>query len=186
MALLDELKARGAYQPGHWELKSGRHADVFLQATIALQDPAFARRIGRQLADKLRVEHDGVDVVAAPGVSSMVLAFVVAEALAARVVWFEEGQRGHGMRRGQRVHAGDRVVVVEDVLTTGRTASNSAAFMQRKEADVIGFAAMMDRSTPEHPLPWPATSLVQAPLVTYEPDECPLCADGVPVEDPSR
>ena len=185
MALLDELKARGAYQPGHWELKSGRHADVFLQATLALQDPAFARRIGRQLADKLRQEHEA-DVVAAPGVSSMVLAFVVAEGLAARMIWFEEGKRGHGLRRGQRVHPGDRVLVVEDVLTTGRTAQRSAAFMTRKEADVVGFAAMMDRSTPGHPLPWPATSLVQEPLVTYEPDECPMCADGMPVEDPSR
>lgn len=184
MALLDELKARGAYQSGHWELKSGRHADVFLQATLALQDPAFARRIGRQLADQLRGLD--ADVVAAPGVSSMVVAFVVAEGLAARMIWFEEGQRGHGLRRGQRVHDGDRVVVVEDVLTTGRTAQRSAAFMTRKGADVVGFAAMMDRSTPTHPLPWHATSLVQEPLVTYESDDCPMCADDVPVEDPSR
>ena len=184
MALLDELKARGAHQPGHWELKSGRHADVFLQCTLALQDPAFARRIGRQLADRLR-EHEA-DVVAAPGASSMVLAFVVAEGLAARMIWFEEGQRGHGLRRGQRVHEGDRVVVVEDVLTTGRTAQDSAAFMTRKGAEVVGFAAMVDRSTGTHPLPWPATSLVQEPLVTYEPDACPLCEEGLPVEDPSR
>ena len=184
MALLDELKARGAYQPGHWELKSGRHADVFLQCTLALQDPAFARRIGRQLADRLR-EHEA-DVVAAPGASSMVLAFVVAEGLAARMIWFEDGQRGHGLRRGQRVHEGDRVVVVEDVLTTGRTAQDSAAFMTRKGAEVVGFAAMVDRSTETHPLPWPATSLVQEPLVTHEPDACPLCEEGLPLEDPSR
>lgn len=184
MALLDELKARGAHQPGHWELKSGRHADVFLQCTLALQDPAFARRIGRQLAGQLQ-EHEA-DVVAAPGASSMVLAFVVAEGLAARMIWFEDGQRGHGLRRGQRVHDGDRVLVVEDVLTTGRTAQDSAAFMTRKGAEVVGFAAMVDRSTEAHPLPWPATSLVQQPLVTYDPDDCPLCEQGVPVEDPSR
>ena len=183
MALLDELKARGAYQPGHWELKSGRHADVFLQATLALQDPAFARRIGRQLADELHGLD--ADVVAAPGVSSMVVAFVVAEGLAARMIWFEEGQRGHGLRRGQRVHEGDRVVVVEDVLTTGRTAQRSAAFMTRKGAEVVGFAAMMDRSTATHPLPWPATSLVQEPLVTYDPGACPLCEQGVTLADPS-
>jgi orotate phosphoribosyltransferase len=183
MALLDELKARDVHRPGHWELKSGRHAEVFLQCTLALQDPAFARRIGRQLADRLRRLEP--DVVAAPGVSSMLLAFVVAEGLAARVIWFEEGQRGHGLRRGQRVAEGDRVVVVEDVLTTGRTAQKSADFMERKGAEVVGFAAMVDRSTDDLPLPWPATSLVEAPLVTHAPDECPLCEQGVPVSDPS-
>lgn len=183
MALLDELKARDVHQSGHWELKSGRHAEVFLQATLALQDPAFARRIGRQLADRLRDLE--VDVVAAPGVSSMLLAFVVAEGLAARVLWFESGRRGHGLRRGQRVAAGDRVVVVEDVLTTGRTAQDAAAFMERKGADIVGFAAMVDRSTPDLPLPWPATSLVQAPLVTHAPDDCPLCEQGLPLADPS-
>jgi len=183
MALVDELKARGVHQPGHWELKSGRHAEVFLQCALAMQDPAFARRIGRQLADRLR-EFDA-DVVAAPGVSSMLLAFVVAEALAARVIWFEQGRRGHGLRRGQRVAPGDRVVVVEDVLTTGRTAQKSTAFMQRKGAEVVGYAAMVDRSTDGLPLPWPATSLVHEPLVTYAAQDCPLCAEGLPLADPS-
>lgn len=183
MALIDELKARGAYQPGHWELKSGRHAEVFLQCTLALQDPAFARRVGHQLAAQLRGHEAGV--VAAPGVSSMLLAFTVAEGLAARMIWFEEGQRGHGLRRGQRVHDGDRVLVVEDVLTTGRTAQRSAAFMERKGAEVVGFAAMVDRSTDSLPLPWPATSLVHEPLVTHPAEDCPMCQQGRPLEDPS-
>ena len=76
MALLDELKARDVHQTGHWELKSGRHAETYLQCTIAMGDPAFARRIGRQLADELR-DLDA-NVVCAPGVSSMILGFVVA------------------------------------------------------------------------------------------------------------
>lgn len=184
MALLDELKARGVHQSGHWELKSGRHAETYLQCTIAMGDPAFARRIGRQLADQLRDLE--ANVVCAPGVSSMLLAFVVAEALAARAVWFEEGRRGHGLRRGQRVHPGDRVVVVEDVLSTGRTASAAAAFMTRKGAEIAGYAAMVDRSSEDVPLPFTPTVLVTEPLVTYEPDECPICDEGVPVVDPSR
>ena len=98
MALLDELKARDVHQTGHWELKSGRHAETYLQCTIAMGDPAFARRIGRQLADELR-DLDA-NVVCAPGVSSMILGFVVADALACRMLWFEEGRRGHGLRRG--------------------------------------------------------------------------------------
>ena len=183
MALLDELKARGVHQSGHWELKSGRHADTYLQCTIAMGDPAFARRIGRQLADQLR-DLDA-NVVCAPGVSSMLLAFTVADALAARMLWFEEGQRGHGLRRGQRVGPGDRVVVVEDVLSTGRTASNAAAFLTRKQAEVVGYAAMVDRSSEDQPLPWEPRVLVRSPLVTHEASSCPQCAAGKPVVDPS-
>ena len=78
-----------------------------------------------------------------------------------------------------------RVVVVEDVLTTGRTAQNAAEFMTRKGADVVGFAAMVDRSTRDVALPWPATSLVEEPLVTHAADACPLCEQGVPLSDPS-
>lgn len=183
MALLDELKARDVHQSGHWELKSGRHAETYLQCTIAMGDPAFARRIGRQLADQLRDLE--ANVVCAPGVSSMILGFVVADALAARLVWFEEGARGHGMRRGQRVHSGDRVVVVEDVLSTGRTANDAAAFMTRKGADVVGFAALVDRSSEDLPLPFDPRVLVREPLVTYEPAACPLCERGTPLADPS-
>ena len=183
MALLDELKARDVHQTGHWELKSGRHAETYLQCTIAMGDPAFARRIGRQLADELR-DLDA-NVVCAPGVSSMILGFVVADALACRMLWFEEGRRGHGLRRGQRVGPGDRVVVVEDVLSTGRTATASAAFMTRKGAEVVGYAALVDRSSEDLPMPFSPTVLVREPLVTWEPDDCPRCADGVPVVDPS-
>jgi orotate phosphoribosyltransferase len=183
MALLDELKARGVHETGHWELKSGRHADTYLQCTIAMGDPAFARRIGRQLADQLHELE--ANVVCAPGVSSMLLAFTVADALAARMLWFEEGKRGHGLRRGQRVGPGDRVVVVEDVLSTGRTAANAAAFMTRKKAEVVGFAAMVDRSSEDMPLPWTPTVLVREPLITYAPNSCPQCAAGTPATDPS-
>lgn len=183
MSLLDELKARGVHRSGHFELTSGRHADTFLQCTLALQDTGFARRIGRQLADQVRGLD--ADVVAVPGVSSMLLGFVVADALAIPVVWFEEVDGHPALRRGQRVADGARVLVVEDVLTTGRTAEDAAGQLRADGAEVVGFAALVDRSTDAHPLPWPATSLVQVGLVTSRADECPQCAAGVPLTDPS-
>jgi len=183
VGLLDELKARGVHRRGHFQLSSGRHADAYLQCTRALGDTAFARRVGRQLADQSRGLE--ADVVATPGVSSMLLGFVVADALAVPLVWFEDAGGAPVLRRGQRVRADARVLVVEDVLTTGRTAERAAAQVRAEGAEVVGFTALVDRSTSELPLPWPASSLVQAPLVTHPPQDCQQCADGVALVDPS-
>lgn len=183
MSLLDELRARGVATDGHFELTSGRHAQTFLQCTQALRDPAFARRIGRQLADEVRGL--GADVVVTPGVSSMLLGFVVAEALAVPLAWFEDVGGEPRLRRGQRLRPDARALVVEDVLTTGRTAELVARQLAARGVDLVGVAALVDRSTADLPLPWPATALVHVELVTQDPDDCTLCADGVALTDPA-
>lgn len=182
MGLLDELKARGAYQRGHWEIRGGRHTGVFLQCTPAFADTAFVRRVGRQLADSVRGRE--ADVVVSPALTSTVLAFAVADALAVPMRWFEDGDAGPVLRRGQRVAAGERVLLVEDVLTTGRSASAVAAHVEADGATVAGIAALVDRSTPAMPLPFDSTSLVDVELETWLPRDCPLCADAAPLADP--
>ncbi|MFP5308422.1 MAG: phosphoribosyltransferase family protein [Actinomycetes bacterium] len=183
MSLLDELRARGVVRDGHFELTSHLHASQFLQCTAALQDTAFARRVGRQLVAALGELE--VDVVAAPGVSSIVLGFEVAAALGRRFVFAEERDDSVLLRRGQRVSDDERVLVVEDVLTTGRSAAELGALVEEAGGNVAGYAALVDRSTPQRPLPFEATSLVQVALVTYEPADCPHCADGLPATDPT-
>ena len=182
MGLFDELKARGAHQEGHWELKSGRHTAVFLQCTPAFHDTAFVRRVGRQLADEVRGLD--VDVVVSPALTSTLIAFAVADALAVPMRWFEDTDDGPVLRRGQRVHPGERVLLVEDVVTTGRTAGAVTTFVADAGATVLAIAAVVDRSTPAVPLPLDVTSLVRAPLETWRPEDCPLCASGTPVRDP--
>lgn len=182
MGLLDELKARDAVQTGHWDLKSGRHTEVFLQCTPAFADTAFVRRVGRQLADSVRDR--GADVVVSPAITSTVLAFAVADALAVPLRWFEDTDDGPLLRRGQRIAAGERILVVEDVLTTGRTASAVTAQAEDTGATVVGTAALVDRSTAAMPLPFESTSLVQVALETWRPDDCPLCAEDVALADP--
>lgn len=182
MALLDELKARGAYERGHWSLKSGRHAATFLQCAPAFADTAFVRRVGRQLADSVR--QLDVDVVVSPALTSTVLAFAVADALAVPMRWYEENDDHHVLRRGQRIRPGERVLLVEDVLTTGRSATAVSDDVAAAGARVVGVAALVDRSTDAHPLPFEATSLVQVGLETWSPEACPLCADEVPLADP--
>jgi orotate phosphoribosyltransferase len=182
VSLLDEFRARDVYRTGHFELSSGRHSDTYLQCALALQDPTFARRLGHELADRL----DGVDatVVASPAMGGVLAGFVVAQAMGRRFVFTERKHGEMTLRRGQQVGAGDRVVVVEDVLTTGGSARECADVLEERGAQVVAYAARVDRSTSDHPLPYEATALVNVDPRTWDPADCPLCADGVPIDSP--
>jgi orotate phosphoribosyltransferase len=126
-----------------------------------------------------------VDVVAAPVVSSITFGFEVAAALGRRFVFGEERDGRVQLRRGQRVAPQERVLVVEDVLTTGRSAAELGAVVEEAGGVIAGYAALVDRSTQARPLPFEGVSLVQVELVTYEPDTCPHCAGGEPTTDPT-
>jgi orotate phosphoribosyltransferase len=181
VTLLDELHTRGVYTRGHFALSSGRHSDTYLQCALALQDPAFAHRLGRELADRVEVE---VDVVASPAIGGLLAGFVVAHALGRRFVFTERKAGEMTLRRGQTVAEGERVLMVEDVLTTGGSAREAADVLEERGARVVAWSAIVDRSTPEHPLPYEAVSLVDLEPETWEADACPLCADGRPIDTP--
>lgn len=177
---------------GHFQLSSGRHSDTYLQCALALQQPQVAWRLGSELAERLRAEGMGeVDVVASPALGGILAGFVVAAALGVRFVFSERkgGPDGRAMvfRRGQRVGPGERVLVVEDVVTTGGSAMEVVALCEQAAAKVVGTAAIVDRSAglpePERPRV-PPVSLLTIAAETWEPEGCPLCASGQPVDSP--
>lgn len=181
MTLLDEFRARDVYRSGHFKLSSGLHSDTYLQCALALEDPAFAHRIGAELADQIDVE---VDLVASPAIGGLLAGFVVAHALGRRFVFTERKDGEMTLRRGQSVGDGERVLVVEDVLTTGGSAREAADVLERHGADVVAWAALVDRSTEDRPLPYTATSLIRVEAQTWEPDDCELCRQGVEIDAP--
>lgn len=177
---------------GHFQLSSGRHSDTYLQCALALQQPQVAWRLGSELAERLRAEGKGaVDVVASPALGGILAGFTVAAALGVRFVFSERkgGPDGRAMvfRRGQRVDAGERVLVVEDVVTTGGSAMEVVALCEEAGAKVVGTAAIVDRSAglPERDRPaMPPVSLLTVTAETWEPEHCPRCAAGEPVDSP--
>ena len=181
MTWLEEFERRGVLTKGHFKLSSGRHSDTYLQCALALQDPEFAHRLGQDLAG--RVDSD-VDLVAAPAIGGLLAGFVVASALGKRFVFTERKDGQMTLRRGQEVTDGERVLVVEDVLTTGGSAREAADVLETAGSEVVAWAAIVDRSTPDHPLPFEATSLVQVDPQTWDPDGCPLCEEGRPIDSP--
>lgn len=177
---------------GHFTLSSGKHSDTYLQCQLALQRPEVALELGRALAERLRAEGvDDVDVVASPALGGILAGFAVAAALGVRFVFSERkgGADGRAMvfRRGQGVAEGERVLVVEDVVTTGGSAMEVVALCEDAGAKVVGTAALVDRSAglPAHERPRiPPVALLTVAAQAWDPEACPRCAAGEAVDSP--
>lgn len=180
--ILDELRRRQVYQQGHFRLSSGLHSDTYLQCALALEDPRFAAVVGRRLA--AAVGGGRFSLVASPAVGGLLAGFVVAQAAGTRFVFTERVDGGMRLRRGQAVAPGERILLVEDVLTTGGSAAEAAAVLEAEGGVVVAYAAIVDRSSAERPLPFDATALVRLEPLTWPPDSCPLCDEGVAVDSP--
>jgi orotate phosphoribosyltransferase len=176
----------GVLRTGHFRLSSGKHSDTYLQCMMALGRPAVALELGQRLA--ARLAHLEADVVASPALGGVVAGFVVAAAMDLRFVFTErDADRRMTLRRGQALSAGERVVVVEDVVTTGGSARETAAVCEAAGAQVVGFAALVDRSggLPSGPRPAVApVALLTIEPATWDERDCPRCRSGVPLDTP--
>lgn len=176
-ALLDEL---GVRRTGHFALSSGRHSDTYLQCALALSQPRTALALGAALAEKAQAE---VDVVVSPALGGILAGFAVAAALDRRFVFAERPPGGaFTLRRGQSVAPGERVLVVEDVITTGGSAREVADLLRGAGAKVAGVACLVDRSGQRlDPAP---SSLLTVDAQSWDEAGCPLCKAGRPLDRP--
>jgi orotate phosphoribosyltransferase len=180
----DELRAllerRGAMQSGHFVLSSGLHSDRFIQKFRIFEDPPTAEAVGAALADLLRPARPQVVVTAAVG--GIIPGFVVAKALGVRNIFVEKEDGKPALRRGFSLAPGERVAVVEDVMTTGKSAGEVVDVVRKAGAEVVAIGAVVKRGRVD--LPLPVSALLDLPLADYAPDACPLCSDRMPIVDP--
>jgi orotate phosphoribosyltransferase len=181
--------AAGALRRGHFVLKSGRHSARYLEKFAVLQYPALAVEIGRRLAEALR-PHDPTLVVG-PTTGGVLLAFETARQLEpmlgrpVRGVFAEPMERGiRALRRGWPVADDERVVLVDDILTTGASLAETVAAVQAAGAAPLAAAVIVDRSTRPVELGVPLGALGRIEIESWPPDECPLCAAGEPLVKP--
>lgn len=183
--ILEVLEKKGAVLRGHFELSSGRHSNVFVQKFRVLEHPRLAQRFGESLADLFEKRFD---VVAAPAVGAVVLGFTTALAGDARSLFAERSDGRMSFRRGFQIAPRERVLVVEDVVTTGGSAREVVDLVKQAGGEVVGVGALLDRADPSRndaeALGAPLRSLVQLKVDSWEPGECPLCASNEPLEDP--
>jgi orotate phosphoribosyltransferase len=173
----DLLRASGALAEGHFELSSGRHSPAYVQCALLLEEPERARRIGRALA-RLVASLRPRSVVA-PALGGVVIGHEVAAALGVPFRFTERSREGRmEMRRGFRLEAGERVVVVEDVVTTGRSTREAAEVVRAAGGEVVAVGSIVNRAGDDNPFDVPYFALLDLELPTWTAQECPLCAEG--------
>ena len=181
-AIVDLFRKSGALLEGHFRLSSGLHSDRYLQSALVLQYPEFAEAIGRALADRTR--HLQPTVVLSPALGGIVIGQEVGRGLGVRAIFVERQDGAMTLRRGFALAPSDRVLVVEDVLTTGGSTRETAAVAEAIGAHVIGAASIVDRGADSAKLGLPLQSLVRLEVPTYPPESCPLCARGAAIVKP--
>ena len=181
-ALLDIFRRSGALLEGHFRLSSGLHSNGYLQCALVLQDPPTARTLGAALADRVRDRAPAV--VLSPALGGVIVGHEVARALGVRALFAERQDGRLLLRRGFHLAPGERVLVVEDVVTTGLSTRETIEVARAAGAEVVGAGALVDRGGGSTGLDVPFAALLAVDLPTWDPARCPLCAEGVPVVKP--
>lgn len=181
--ILSEMENRGAVLHGHFRLSSGRHSDLFVQKFRVFEHPGLTQALGEAIAERFSGRFD---VVACPAVGAIVLGFATALAAGKRLVFTERVDGEMTLRRGFALEHGERVLVVEDVITTGGSAREVVHLVTSAGASAVGIGALIDRGDPAKQTSFdvPFEPLVRIEVSSWSEDECPLCADGIPIEDP--
>jgi orotate phosphoribosyltransferase len=180
--ILDLFRRHGALLEGHFRLSSGLHSSGYLQAALVLQYPEHAAALGAALATRLSDLRPSC--VLSPALGGIVIGHEVARALGTRAMFVERHDGHLTLRRGFTIGDAERLVVVEDVLTTGGSSRETIQVAQASGAQVVGAAAVIDRSGGAVDLGVPLFALADVTLPTYEPDHCPLCREGQPLVKP--
>lgn len=181
-ATLNLFRAAGALLEGHFKLSSGLHSTGYLQCALVLQDPARAEQLGRALGEQLKAY--GGNVVLSPALGGLIIGHEVARALGVRAIFAERQEKVLTLRRGFTLSASDRVVVIEDVVTTGLSTRETIEVAKAAGATVVAAGSIIDRSGGAPNLGVPYYALAALALPTYQPDACPMCAEGRLVTKP--
>lgn len=178
--ILEHFRATNALLEGHFLLSSGLHSPQYLQCARALEFAADGAKFGREIA--VKYVDSGIETVASPAIGGLVIGFAVAQALNVRFIWTERQDGLMTMRRGFQVRTGERILVVEDVITTG--GSTRECIEALDGANVVAAASIIDRSNGAADVGVPRTALASLSVPSYKPEDCPLCAAGVELVKP--
>lgn len=176
---------------GHFKLSSGNHSQFYLQSAKVLEDPKTAKKLADALAEQIKADVIEIDTVCSPAIGGLIAGFALAQALDARYIFTERVDGAMTLRRGFDVKHGEKILICEDIITTGGSAMEASAAVESLGAEVVAFAALANRgfcrrensdivAKPNCKLPdnLPFFALADFDFEMYAPEECPLCKAG--------
>ncbi len=175
------LQEHGAILNGHFQLPSGFHTQTYIQTSLVMQYPNLAQKVAKEMASKFPVE---INVIISPSVGSMSIGQEIARVKKARSIFTERINGVMVLKRDFKIAEGERALIVDDVLNTGRLCSEAINLARGYGAKVIGVVAIVDRSTADLTLNVPVRGLISYPLQLFTPDNCPLCKQKMPLTIP--
>ncbi len=182
--IIEIFEDTGALLEGHFLLSSGLHSSQYFQCARVLQYPQYAEELGADIAQFYN-DYD-IDFVIAPAMGGIIIGHEVARALKTRFIFTERALDTDAMtlRRGFDIEENERALIVEDVLTTGRSVRELIKLLEKENAHIVGTGFIVDRSGGKVKFGYPKYAILEMPVVTYKPEECPLCRKGVPISRP--
>jgi orotate phosphoribosyltransferase len=182
--VLDEFRAAGALLEGHFILSSGRRSPVFLQKMFVFQDPARTEKLCKALAAKVTERFGRIDVVVSPAVGGIVPGYETARHLGAKAIFVEREGGEFKLRRGFEIAPGERVLMVEDIITTGLSSRECLAAIARHTSNVVGAAVLIDRSAGKADIGVPLVALASYHVPDYAPEDVPPEMAALPATKP--
>ncbi len=177
--ILKKFQKAGAIQKGHFELTSGVHSNTYIQCAQVMQYPEFMDNLCSELGKKFR--GDDVDVIVGPAVGAIIMAHVMARVLGpwVRAIFTERENGKMTLRRSFKIKKGEKVLVVEDVTTTGSSVREIIDIVKERQGKVVGVGALIDRSGGKIDFGVKYERLATVEMKTYNPENCPLCKRGI-------
>jgi len=172
----------GVIQKGHFLLTSGLHSPIYWEKFRIIEHPDITEKLCRKIAEHF--SNQGVQLVVGPTTGGIILAYEVARQLGLRSVFAEKEGDRRVLRRGFKIKPGEKVLVVDDVLTTGKSVKEVLDAVAREKGEVIGIGVLVNRSEKEPNFGVPLFSCLRSATPTYKPQRCPLCAASVPLTKP--
>ena len=182
--VMKKFEQAGAIQKGHFKLTSGVHSDTYIQCAQIMQHPEFMHNLCSELGKKFR--GDDIDVIVGPAIGGIIMAHVMARVLGpwVRAIFTERENGKMTLRRSFEIKEGEKVLVVEDVTTTGSSVREVMDIVKSRQGKVVGVGVLIDRSGGKVDFGIKTEKLLTVDIKTYLPEECPLCKKGIPVVKP--
>ena len=176
--ILQLFKESEALLTGHFLLTSGRHSDVYYEKFTLLKNPTICTQVCQSMADHFR--NSGVQTVVGPTTGGILIAYDVARYLGVEALYAEQGETGRVLKRGFSIDPGRKVLIVDDVLTTGKSVEEVISLVNSYKADIVGIGLFLDRSGGKVSFPYPTHALATVSADSWEAAACPLCKKGEP------